>query len=170
MMTWLGPVVIGVVALWLAATVAYQLPPLQATLGHLDVLRLLPSWSFFAPYPTMRDTHLVVRDVLADSTIGGWRPVSAFPVRRSIDAIWNPAKRPQKIVSDACQSIRSTLRRSRSIRVVQCSLPYLIVLHYGVAQSPPSANAVARQFAIVDTSGRDRRRIWITFISEWHRL
>ncbi len=161
---------IGLVTLWLVATIASQYAPFRATFGHLDVLRLLPHWSFFAPHPTMRDTHLVVRDLLADGTVGGWRPVSAFPVRTSLDAIWNPAKRPQKVLSDACQSIRSTLRRSRSIRVVQCSLPYLIVLHYGIAQSPRSPNAVARQFTIVDTSGRDGRRIWITFISEWHRL
>lgn len=169
-MTLIGAAAIALITLWLVVTIAYQYPALRATFGHLDVLGLFPRWAFFAPHPTMRDTHLVVRDLLADRTVGRWQPVSAFPARTSIDAIWNPAKRPQKVLSDACQSIRNTLRRSRSIPVVQCSLPYLIVLHYGIAQSPRSPNAVARQFAIVDTSGRDGRRIWITFISEWHRL
>src|ERR1700749_2377098 len=104
-MRWIDPLAIGFVILWLAATIGYQFTPVRAAIGRLDVLRLLPRWSFFAPFPTMRDSHLVVRDLCDDGKICAWQPAAAFPVRRPIDAIWNPAKRPQKVLSDACQGI-----------------------------------------------------------------
>ena len=162
------PVAIGAVILWLLVTIAYQYPPFHATLGRIDVLRLLPSWSFFAPRPVTRDSHLVVREVLDDGTITAWRPMSCFPARRWVDAIWNPSKHSQKIIRDALRTIKLTRGRSSSADVVACSLPYLLVLHYCSTQSLSRSNAVARQFAIVETSGREGRRIWITFISAFH--
>jgi hypothetical protein len=35
---------------------------------------------------------------------------------------------------------------------------------------PHDRSAVARQFAIVETSGRQGRRLWITFISIFHQF
>jgi hypothetical protein len=165
-----GPVAVGLVVLWLLATIAYQYAPFRMGVGRFDVFKMLPSWSFFAPRPATRDSHIVVRDLLLDGTISAWRPVSFFPTRAMLQLIWHPAKRPRKILRDASKAIKLTRDRAASKDVIQCSLPYLIILHYCNSQIPRAWDAIARQFAIVETSGRAGRRIWITFISEFHRF
>ena len=165
-----GPAAVSVVVLWLLATIAYQYAPFRMAVGRFDVFKMLPSWSFFAPRPATRDSHIVVRDLLFDGTISTWRPVSFFPARTLLQVIWHPAKRPRKILRDASKAIKLTRDRSASKDVIQCSLPYLIILHYCNLETPRGSNAMARQFAIVETSGRLGRRIWITFISEFHQL
>jgi hypothetical protein len=169
-MSAIRPVAIGFVVLLLLATIAYQYTPLRRELSRLDVLKILPNWSFFAPQPITRDTHIVVRDLLVDGTVGAWHPTSAFPAREVLHVIWHPAKRPQKILRDASRTLKLMRARTTSAAVVQCSLAYLLILHYCTGQPPRPLNAVARQFAIVETSGRESRRIWITFISEFHRF
>jgi hypothetical protein len=169
-MSTIGAVAIGLVVLWLLVTVAYQNAPLRSELSRLDVIKTLPNWSFFAPQPITRDTHIVVRDLLVDGTVGAWRPVSAFPAREVLHVIWHPEKRPEKILRDASRTLKLIRARTTSADVVQCSLAYLLILHYCTGQPPRTLNAVARQFAIVETSGREGRRIWITFISEFHRF
>jgi hypothetical protein len=161
-------IAVALVLLWLLATIACQHPRFRMAVGRFDPFKLLPTWSFFAPEPTMRDSHVVARDLLRDGTLGPWQPASSFPARRPLQTLWHPAKRPRKILSDACQAIRLMRRRGASNEVLQCSLPYLMVLHYCNEQVARPANTVARQFAIVETSGRQGRRIWITFISEFH--
>jgi hypothetical protein len=162
-----GSIAIGLVLVWLLITIAYQRGPFRATLAPLDRLTLLPSWSFFAPNPATRDSHIVIRDLLRDGKLSAWEPVSLFPTRTLLQVLWHPAKRPRKVLRDASKSIKLTRLRSESKGVVQCSLPYLVILHYCI-QRAHSGNAVARQFAVVETSGRESRRIWITFISDFH--
>ena len=169
-MSAVGPLAIGIVVLWLLATIAYQCGPLRFAVGRLDVFKLLPSWSFFAPHPAARDSHIVVRDLLGDGTASGWRTLPWFPARSLRQAVWHPEKRPLKILKDASKSIRMTRTRTASKGVIQCSLPYLMILHHCTRQVTPAPHAVARQFAIVETSGREGRRLWIVFISSFHRL
>src|SRR5271169_5058562 len=135
-MSAVGAVAIGVVVLWLLATIAYQYAPLRTELSRLDVLKILPNWSFFAPQPITRDTHIVVRDILVDGTLGDWQPTSIFPARALLHVIWHPAKRPEKILRDASRSLKLTRARATSVGVVQCSLPYLLILHYCTMQPP----------------------------------
>lgn len=169
-MSVVGSIAIGLVLLWLLGTIAYQLSAFRRVLGRFDGSGIFPSWSFFAPSPATRDSHIVVRDLFLDGTVGAWAPVSFFPTRTALHVIWHPAKRPRKILRDASKSIRLTRRHSVSNGVVQCSLPYLLILHYCIARHSRAGNAIARQFAIIETSGREDRRIWITFISEFHRF
>jgi len=165
-----GAIAVALVLLWLVATIAYQYPAFRPGLGRLDVLKILPSWSFFAPNPANRDSHIVVRDLLVDGTASAWSPVSYFATRTAVHAIWHPDKRPRKILRDASKSIKQTWLRCESKGVVQCSLPYLMVLNYCMTHRPRPTNGVARQFAIVETSGREERRMWITFLSDFHRF
>jgi hypothetical protein len=166
-MSAVGFIAVVLVLLWLLATIAYQGGPFREIISRLDRLKLLPSWSFFAPNPATRDSHIVLRDLLKDGRYSNWAPVSTFPSRDLLQVLWHPAKRPQKILRDASKSVILTCRRSESKGVVQCSLPYLLILHYCIQHTRPE-NAVARQFAVVETSGRESRRIWITFISDLH--
>jgi len=166
-MSAVGSIAVVLVMIWLFATMAYQGGPLREIMSRLDRIKLLPSWSFFAPNPATRDSHIVLRDLLNDGRFSNWASASIFPTRDLIQVLWHPAKRPQKILRDASKTIILTCRRSQPKGVVQCSLPYLLILHYCI-QHPRSENAVARQFAVVETSGRESRRIWITFISDFH--
>ena len=166
-MSGLGSIAVGLVLLWLMATIAYQGGPFREIMSRLDRLKLLPSWSFFAPNPATRDSHIVIRDLLHDGRFTNWAPVSLFPSRSLLQVLWHPAKRPRKILRDASKSVIITRRRSESKGVVQCSLPYLVILHYCIQHARPG-NVIARQFAVVETSGRESRKIWITFISDFH--
>ena len=168
-MSFLDALAIEIVLLWLGATIAFQSPRFRGRLERWDALKVLPSWSFFAPNPATRDSHLLVRDFLADGTLTNWAPLCEFPTRSMLHFLWHPSKRPRKILRDAAKAVKMTRRRSVSKGVAQCSLPYLVLLHYCINQHPRGADVAARQFATIETSGRVERRLWITFISEFHR-
>jgi hypothetical protein len=165
-----GLAAVGLVVAWLVLSIAYQFVGLKPRLGRWDAFNLLPSWSFFAPSPANRDSHVVVRDLLPDGTLSPWQTVSVFPPRSLLHLVWHPEKRPRKILRDAGKAIRITRRQATNDAVVECSLPYLVVLHHCINAATLKGNAVARQFAIVETSGREDRRLWITFISQFHPL
>lgn len=166
----IGACCLAFVALWLVASAMYQLEVFRRPLSRLDSLELLPSWSFFAPHPASRDSHIVVQDLLADGTLSGWTAVTGLPARRPVDAIWYPSKRGRKVLRDAAKSVQRTRRAAPSEGVVQCSLAYLVILHHCMHSTPPHASARARQFAVVETSGRDEREMWVTFISIFHQF
>src|SRR2546422_235827 len=105
-MSAVGPISVALVVLWLVATVAYQYGTFRRALARFDRFEILPSWSFFAPNPATRDSHIVVRDLYLDGTIGAWCPVTFFPTRTALHVIWHPAKRPRKILRDASKAIK----------------------------------------------------------------
>jgi hypothetical protein len=156
----------GAVLFFLALTLVYQCDRFGSRISQYDLLHILPRWTFFAPNPAMRDCHIVCRDRLVNGSLSPWTPVRFSPGRTAMDVIWHPGKRPRKVLSDAAQSLKRMRRRSAS--GLQYSLPYILILRRCVAQYPPSGEALARPFALVETSGRDDRRLWITFTSEFH--
>lgn len=169
-MTSLGIVACAVVVLWLLATLAYQYSPVQVAIERRAPFKLLPAWAFFAPNPAYHDYHLVVRELRRNGTLGPCTPIGASPDRRLSHLIWHPAKRPERVLQDAMQSIKRLRRWSASDQVVQCSLPYLLLLHYATTQYRCGPEAVAMHFIVVETSGRDEKRVWISFVSGFHRL
>jgi hypothetical protein len=163
---YLGYIPIVIVSFWLFGTILYQHSFFRQHLGKYDPLKLLPTWSFFAPRPASRDSHIVIRDLLHNGQTTNWITLSCFPNRRLLHTIWHPAKRPRKVLRDASKSIR-IYSDTASPDLVQYSLQYILLLHF-CTQFPRLENAVARQFAIVESSGRQDRRLWITFISGFH--
>lgn len=159
-----------VVLLWLLVTLAYQYSPVQVAIGRVDPFKLLPSWAFFAPRPAYHDAHLVVRELRRNATLGPCTPVGSFPDREPLHLLWNPAKRPRKVLQDAMQAVKRLRRWSASDEVVQCSLPYLLLLHYASRHYRCGPDAIALQFAVVETTGSGERRLWISFVSGFHRL
>jgi hypothetical protein len=166
-MTLLGKVIIGAVVCFLILTIAYQFRRLGDALSRYDVLRLLPRWTFFAPNPAMRDIHVVSRDRFADGSTSPWGSVIFAPPRAALDFIWHPGKRPRKVVSDAAQSVKM-IQYESGADGIQYSLPYLVILSHCLSQHPRLDGASARQFAIVETTGREDRRLWIAFTSHYH--
>lgn len=116
--------------------------------GHL-----IPRWTFFAPNPGTADYHIVYRDLDADGApCGGWIEVP-IPIRSSLALVWNPQKRSRKVVTDMSQSLLRIARVNELSATV--SIPYLAMLQLVVTHAPPQPNGTQRQFAIVQTFGRE---------------
>lgn len=165
-----GFVAICVVTILLFATLLYQYHPIGRIVGRFDVFRILPKWTFFAPNPSVRDCHLVIRDRIPGGRTTPWSEVSVGVERTTVDFIWHPSKRSHKVFSDAVQSIKLLRREGWSNRSLETSLPYLMILHFCSRQERITDRTEARQFAIIETSGREERRIWVAFISDFHQL
>lgn len=169
-MTAVGLTACVAVVAWLLATLVYQYSPVQVAVDRHDPFKVLPSWAFFAPNPAYHDYHLLVRELRRDGSFGPCVAIGKYAERRLTHAIWNPAKRPQRVLLDAMQAIKRFRRWSASEDVLQCSLPYLLLLHHAILHYQRGADAAALQFVVAETSGRDGKRIWIAFVSGFHRL
>lgn len=164
-----GLIACVLVAGWLLLTLSYQYIPLQTPIARMDAWQLLPSWAFFAPKPAYHDVFLLVRELGADGSLGALRVVRGPAERRWLHALWNPDKRPQRVLEDAAQAVRRLRRWAASEEVVSTSIPYLLLLH-DATRGCTGNGARALQFIIVETSGREEKRIWISFVSGFHRL
>ena len=167
----IGSALIVLVAVWLAITLLAQLRTFAPAISSKDPFHLVPRWTFFAPNPGIRDYHLIIRDKNSDGVLHEWLPVPISPARPRIAFVWNPPQRQKKIVSDAIQS----LKRQRQFCTncpdsLTLSLPYLCLLHAACSLAPISPRATERQFAIVESSGHDDRKIWVSFLSRFHPL
>jgi hypothetical protein len=159
----------GLVAIWLLLTLLYQFRPFSRVIGRYDVLRLLPRWTFFAPNPATWDWHVALRDRLQDGTYSEWVEVKVAGPRCALDAIWHPAKRARKILSDASQALVLMQARGECRRAIQLSLPYLLILNHCITQpASPQKNEVYRQFALVKTARRTNRKLRLVFVSDFH--
>jgi hypothetical protein len=164
----LGIVTLAGVAVFLAATVCYQYRPWTNALSRVDPFHLLPRWTFFAPMPAMRDGHIVLRYAFADGRFSDWVNLDVTTGRGRLDPIWNPGKRGRKVVSDCINSIKLIRSEQKDDTVIKYYIPYLIILNLAVNASGRPATCTEIQFAIIETSGRSNRRIWVYFVSELH--
>ena len=164
-----GPTACVLVGLWLLLTLLYQYIPFQTVVAQADKWQLLPSWAFFAPRPAYRDVFLLVRQLREDGSASPFSLVAGPAERVWLHALWNPAKRPQRVVQDAGQAIRRLRRWAGNETVVMTSLPYLMLLHHVTMHGPFGEGVRALQFLLVETSGREEKRLWISFISGFHR-
>ena len=160
---------------WLALSIANQIAPLRRRFnGTLNSLCVLPALGLFAPEPADVDYHLVWRDYATDGSCGPWREVVTEPARWW-RGLWNPAGRDRsamiQIVSALSILDGAVAPASRNGgRLILASLPYLALLNV-VLDQPHGANAVARQFAIVEASGFGAdRRVALGIASALHPL
>src|SRR5215210_3051032 len=122
-------VVVIVYILWVAATVANQFHSwCPAWLRAVDVFGLIPVWTFFAPNPGMTDYYLLYRDRLPGGSFDNWRKVELKPSENGFRlALWNPAKRKHKALSDMVSSLIRLANQSRSEALV--TVPYILILN-----------------------------------------
>jgi hypothetical protein len=166
-------VVIVVLAVWLALSVASQLGgSIARALAAHDPLYLIPGrYSLFAPDPVV-DYHLVFRDFDPDGTPVGWREsrfTSGRP-RGLAGALWNPAHRSYAAVGQAVAAIVELGTRvgPDGIRLLPVSFPYLFLL-YQVMRLPRTTPGASRQFMIVESVGFGaERRLALGILSELH--
>lgn len=156
----------GILLLWLIASIAAQLPgPVATFLRARDAAGLIPSWSFFAPNPVRTDCHLMYRHVFGPGHVSSWTEAFVWRAPRT-RAIWNPDRRVEKAISDACSGLASRTDPAG----VQWSTPYLLVLNY-VSGLPSPAGATSVQFALLGAFGhRADRPPFVRFVSGVHPL
>src|SRR5262245_19080169 len=110
--------VYATLAVWFVLTLIKQLHacpwrPIRALANAIhrhDALRLIPSYSYFAPRPPTLDFELLYRDRLDDGTVTPWRAMTlaSSALRR---AVWNPEKRRYEVVFDLCSALIQEARR-----------------------------------------------------------
>jgi hypothetical protein len=154
------------VLIWLLLTVPYQYVPWSQHIARYDLIGLLPRWTFFAPNPAISDLHLLVRDRLENGQYTDWQELQLSHDRIWYESLWNPAKRARKAFNDAAQLLKTITRRDGMW--APGSLPYLILLNCCVHGLPKQDNAKERQFSIVESVGRNERKLWIIYTSQFH--
>jgi hypothetical protein len=164
-----GRVVSSALMLWLGASALAQLglQPLQR-LRRLDLLGLVPLWTFFAPNPATGDVYLVCRD--RGDGVGQWTEINARSPRRSaLATVWNPDRRAAKALFDVAAELDSITRTS-STGTVRLSVPYLALLEF-VCSRTHLADARETQFMLLSDHGLDHGSDPVpVFLSDWHAL
>ncbi|WP_367351792.1 hypothetical protein [Achromobacter animicus] len=157
------------VAIWLILTVPCQFRSISVLLNKFDPFRLLPVWTFFAPNPGIFDYHVVARGLREDGTFSAWVAIEVGQDRHSVNLIWNPQKRPKKVILDAVQSlliIATRMPRTPGQEII--SIPYLLILHLAQLVRDERLDGCSRQFAIVQTSGHEKRTLEVIYLSQVH--
>lgn len=168
-MSLLGLTCVVAVACWLLLTAFAQFRSVLSRLSRFDVFRLIPTWTFFAPNPGVVDYHLVVRDKSSNGVLSAWREVQIGQERNFVNFIWNPQKRPKKVMIDAVQSLTIILTRGEApLGQEIISLPYLLLLHISGTVPDALHEVVSRQFAIFQTSGHRDKEIQLVYLSQFH--
>ena len=96
----------------------------------IDLMLLIPRWTFFAPNPGVTDFHLSYRTVAADGTGSDWEEIDFISSRTPWSAIWNPQKRVTKAVVEVGGVLMRLCRDHPEI--VPTSPPYLCVLNHAM--------------------------------------
>lgn len=162
-------------ASWIAATVTTQ-DPLRRRPGlrKYDPTGLyLPDWRFFAPRPATADTHLLVRDQMADGTFTQWREVWPSQTRRLSHVFFYPTRRIEKAITDASHAVHTyaTANVLPKKEDIQLSIGYLSLLNFVSNQVPHAQGAVKTQWALATSGGYDEsENPDVTFLSNVHRL
>jgi hypothetical protein len=165
-------VVIALYVFWGAATIANQFHSwCPAWLRDMDPCGLIPTWTFFAPNPGMTDYHLLYRDRLADGSFDNWRELELKGSENGFRlALWNPAKRKHKALSDIVSSLIG-LSKDRASDALIVTIPYVLVLNF-ITSRPHSLGTTGTQFMVLEHSGfsHEPERSRVLVMSGIHRL
>jgi hypothetical protein len=155
---------------WMAISIAAQLPNLKARIRQFDALYLVPEYSFFAPTPATGDFSLLYRDRDLDGQMGGWRELPIAGRRSILNAFWNPGRRNRKAVFDLCTDLAKYLLADNTPLEVQVSVPYLVLLNH-VSRLARVEQAQATQFLIMLSHGVEaKQEPRIMYLSALHGL
>ncbi|MCX4909695.1 hypothetical protein [Streptomyces sp. NBC_00878] len=149
----------ALLATWLSLTVVRQFQTPWATrLCHrIDPTgSMLPISTFFAPRPGNTDSHLLVRDKLADGSVTHWAEYPLIEPRRLRHMIWHPGRRTEKAMFDVFSQLRQTLAAERRIEYLRLHPAYLIVLNFVTHHHPHAPDAEKTQFLLVTSGGYDQ--------------
>jgi len=152
-----------------------SIPRLQRALARIDIFRLLPVWTFFAPNPGVSDYHLVYRCRDKNGNISPFKKVSLRNKKNIANAIWNPGKRSQKALNDFVQDIRRMISDNdmdeTNEHLLKLSFSYIVTLHYCTELVKQTFEEASVQFMILESFGYfELRKPRLILNSEFHRI
>ncbi|MFB1064329.1 hypothetical protein [Natrinema sp. H-ect4] len=178
--------VIGVLILWLGATVVNSFKPGSKFLvQHCGLLaQLVPKWNFFSPHPGRYDYHVLYRDRTAGDTATEWQRVSDFSRTSGVLGwVWNPDIYRYKALFDVVQELQIAVEEKQSrdgtdqevptlepmpLDEIQMSLSYIALLNY-VTHQRHSELSETTQFTIMKHS-REIEQYEPVFVSGYHSI
>jgi hypothetical protein len=170
--------VTGFLVLWFIITVICQFKgkPAQFLRRHVDLLNIIPQWTFFAPSPGKSDYHLLYRDKNTDEIISEWTELDIVVQRNWFNFIWNPQKRKKKILADIVQSLVAIIAKhegnnEEARKLLMFTLPYVMVLNTIFQEDSKIDDPYYRQFMLAESSGylEDRDPSFI-LVSKFHQI
>ncbi|MGC5000830.1 hypothetical protein [Streptomyces sp. DT195] len=165
--------VYGTLSMWLSLTLLEQLQKGTKVNRRVDPLSaVIPNWRFFGPQPAMHDCHLLYRDELEGGEMTAWREVDVIEERRSSHMVWHPNRRREKALFDATEEMKSYVGRERELRILQLTVPYLLLLSYVTHNCDHHAQALRTQFLLANGPGYDEKgpEPLLFFASDIHAL
>jgi hypothetical protein len=138
-----------VTATLLLLTIVCQRPrhPWTRRIKELDVLGVLPYWSFFAPRPMTSDSIVLWRERTIEGTLSPWQELAA-PDGGVLRALWNPDQRQVKMVLDAVVALARSIAAKHDVDWIADTVAYRFLAH-AVAEVSRSPLTQARQFVVV---------------------
>ncbi|MEW2221017.1 hypothetical protein AB0939_17245 [Streptomyces sp. NPDC006990] len=162
----------GLLTGWFSLTVAQQFKKRPRRLTAVDPVNvLLPVSTFFAPHPGIDDTHLLLREQLADGTVTDWAEEGVVEARTLRQMLWHPVRRKEKVLFDVAAELSRIVRTERRIEHLQLALPYLSLLNFVTHRCPHPPDARKVQFMLVTSAGREQTEApRAVFTSAFHEL
>ena len=100
-------------------------------LRRVDVLSLIPVWTFFAPNPVLTDSRLYYRTIAPDGAVSVWEEIHPPGNRTSVAGLWNPQKRATKAVFDMVRFLQPLCADGPpGPEILHASLPYRCLLNH----------------------------------------
>jgi hypothetical protein len=142
---------------------------LIAPIRDRDLFALIPSWTFFAPRPAVRDLNILVRDELPGGEKSPWRELDDLepsPWR----FLWNPRKRSRKAAGDLAMCVCDLpYEKDLEPELYALDLSYLALLNH-IMNVRPNPLAQRRQFMLTRSRGySEEREPEVRFVSWFHR-
>ncbi|MEU8824759.1 hypothetical protein [Streptomyces sp. NPDC048636] len=146
----------GLLLSWFGLTVAQQFKKRPRFLNTLDPANVsLPISTFFAPNPGSTDTHLLMRNRLADGSVSEWTEQPMTQTRAARQMVWHPGRRSEKAMLDIVTNLTAVLREERRVEYVQMTVPYLSLLNFVTHHCAHVPDAAQVQFLLVSSAGCD---------------
>ena len=159
--------VIGILAVFLIASILYQIKSLQTKFNRLDVLHVLPNYSFFAPRPLENDYRLVYKFVPEEAH--DWVEVPMYKDITPGRFFYNSFKYYNKGMIDSFNFLISEFNNLENKKLILVSQNYLNVLKL-IADHVRKDNIIIR-FAILTSAGVDGAKVGdILFLSAHQKL
>ncbi|PTT69019.1 MULTISPECIES: hypothetical protein [unclassified Chryseobacterium] len=163
--------IISLIVLFTIGSALFQFDRFRKVLTKIDLVGILPNWSFFAPIPGTSDYRLIFCDYDQLDKKTDWIEIDmGFKHTRRFDFIWNPNKYFQKAIIDLIQNLIREYTECKQKELVQFSWSYLVLLQIVMNEKKPNISVV-RQFAIVSTTGfNNERNLELIFLSKKHSI
>jgi hypothetical protein len=161
-------IIIGVLAVFTAASISYQIKRFQTGLRKIDKLSLLPNYSFFAPKPLANDYRLLYK-IISD-TDTGWLELPMYRKFNLLRIIWNPFKYYNKSMIDTCHFLLREFEALENKHFIRISLHYLsILMVISEYLKDRGKKDITIRFAVVASGGTDSVEVERVMFASYHQ-